>query len=70
MRSLINDNLVDEYYIFANPVAIGNGLSIFQEKRCPRQCIYNCLIKFLSINSSRVLSPAFINLLGEKRISL
>jgi dihydrofolate reductase len=33
VRSLINENLVDEYYIFTNPVAIGNGLSIFQEKK-------------------------------------
>lgn len=31
--SIISHNLVDEYYIFRNPVAIGNGLSIFKEKR-------------------------------------
>jgi len=31
--SLINENLVDEYYFFSNPVAIGNGLSIFKEKK-------------------------------------
>ncbi|HMG09098.1 MAG TPA: hypothetical protein VK609_11340 [Mucilaginibacter sp.] len=27
---LISLNLIDEYYIFRNPVAIGNGLSPFQ----------------------------------------
>ncbi|MDN3551109.1 dihydrofolate reductase family protein [Mucilaginibacter aquaedulcis] len=31
--SLISLNLVDEYYIFLNPVAIGSGLSIFKEKK-------------------------------------
>jgi dihydrofolate reductase len=31
--SLISENLVDEYFIFRNPVAIGNGLSIFKEKK-------------------------------------
>lgn len=31
--SLISQNLVDEYYIFRNPVAIGEGLSIFKEKK-------------------------------------
>ena len=30
VRSLISQNLVDEYYIFRRPVAIGNGLSIFE----------------------------------------
>lgn len=33
VSSLISLNLVDEYYIFSNPVAIGNGLSIFKEKK-------------------------------------
>lgn len=33
VSSLISHNLVDEYYIFSNPVAIGNGLSIFKEKK-------------------------------------
>lgn len=31
--SLITHNLVDEYYIFVNPVAIGEGLSIFKERK-------------------------------------
>jgi riboflavin biosynthesis pyrimidine reductase len=30
---LIRQDLVDEYYIFRRPVAIGNGLSIFKEQR-------------------------------------
>jgi dihydrofolate reductase len=33
VSSLINQNLVDEYYIFRRPVAIGNGLSIFKEQK-------------------------------------
>lgn len=32
VSSLITQNLVDEYYIFRRPVAIGNGLSIFNEQ--------------------------------------
>jgi dihydrofolate reductase len=31
--SLISQNLIDEYFIFSNPVAIGNGLSIFKEEK-------------------------------------
>ena len=31
--SLISQNLIDEYFIFRNPVAIGNGLSIFKEEK-------------------------------------
>ena len=31
--SLISQNLIDEYYIFSNPVAIGKGLSIFKERK-------------------------------------
>jgi dihydrofolate reductase len=33
VSSLINLNLIDEYYIFLNAVAIGEGLSIFKEKK-------------------------------------
>jgi dihydrofolate reductase len=33
VSSLISQNLVDEYYIFRRPVAIGSGLSIFREQR-------------------------------------
>ena len=33
VSSLISQNLVDEYYIFRRPVAIGSGLSIFKEQR-------------------------------------
>jgi dihydrofolate reductase len=31
--SLISQNLIDEYYIIRNPVAIGKGLSIFKERK-------------------------------------
>jgi dihydrofolate reductase len=33
VSSLISLNLIDEYFIFRNPVAIGNGLSIFKEQK-------------------------------------
>ncbi len=33
VSSLISQNLIDEYYIFRNPVAIGTGLSIFNDTR-------------------------------------
>ncbi len=32
VSSLINENLIDEYYLFVNPVAVGNGLRIFGDK--------------------------------------
>ena len=33
VSSLISLNLIGEYYIIINPVAIGAGLSIFKEKK-------------------------------------
>lgn len=36
VSSLINHNLIDEYYIFSNPIAIGKGLSIFNEQKLLR----------------------------------
>jgi dihydrofolate reductase len=33
VSSLVSFNLIDEYYIIANPVAIGAGLSIFKERK-------------------------------------
>ncbi|WP_184550573.1 dihydrofolate reductase family protein [Mucilaginibacter sp. FT3.2] len=32
-QSLIDLNLVDEYYIIVNPVALGSGLSIFKDRK-------------------------------------
>jgi dihydrofolate reductase len=29
--SLIKEKLIDEFYLFINPVAIGNGMSIFKD---------------------------------------
>lgn len=31
VRSLIRENLIDEYNFFVNPVAIGNGLTVFDD---------------------------------------
>jgi len=33
VSSLISQNLIDEFYIFRRPVAIGSGLSIFKEQK-------------------------------------
>jgi dihydrofolate reductase len=33
VNSLISDNLVDEYYFFIHPIAIGEGLSIFKDQK-------------------------------------
>ena len=33
VSSLISHNLIDEYYVIINPVAIGTGLSIFKEQK-------------------------------------
>lgn len=33
VRSLINLNLIDEYYFIVNPVAIGSGQTIFSERK-------------------------------------
>jgi len=33
VRSLIEQNLIDEYFIIRSPVAIGSGLSIFNERK-------------------------------------
>jgi dihydrofolate reductase len=31
VSSLIAENLIDEYYLFVNPVAVGNGLPVFNK---------------------------------------
>lgn len=36
VSSLISENLIDEYYIFSTPVAIGKGLSIFKDQKILR----------------------------------
>lgn len=36
VRSLVKENLIDEYYLVVNPVAIGTGLSIFSERMVMR----------------------------------
>lgn len=33
VSSLISENLIDEYYIYRRPVAIGSGLPIFREQK-------------------------------------
>jgi len=36
VSNLIKNNLIDEYYLFVNPAAIGNGLSIFSKLEAKR----------------------------------
>ncbi|HVW13665.1 MAG TPA: dihydrofolate reductase family protein [Mucilaginibacter sp.] len=33
VSSLVSENLIDEYYLIVNPIAIGSGLSIFKERK-------------------------------------
>jgi dihydrofolate reductase len=33
VSSLISQDLVDEFYIFRKPIAIGSGLSVFKEQK-------------------------------------
>ncbi len=33
VSSLVSLNLIDEYYLIVNPIAIGSGLSIFKERK-------------------------------------
>jgi dihydrofolate reductase len=56
VSSLISQNLIDEYFIFSNPVAIGNGLSIFKEEKLLK------LERKYSINTCRYsLTPVSTN---------
>ena len=50
VSSLIGLNLIDEYFIIRNPVAIGNGLSIFKERK-----ILN-LESSITFNNGKVLN--------------
>ena len=46
VSSLISQNLVDEYYIFRRPVAIGSGLSIFKRAKTFRTREFHNLQKW------------------------
>ena len=37
--SLINAGLIDEYHLFINPIALGNGLTIFNGLEKPRELV-------------------------------
>ena len=50
--NLVKENLVDEYYLFINPVALGKGVSIFGKSDRWQQLK---LIKSISFNSGIVL---------------
>ena len=50
--SLIKENLIDEYYLFVNPVAIGNGKSIFKDLKEIRKL---SLVESITFASGTVL---------------
>ena len=50
--SLIKENLIDEYYLFINPVAIGNGKTIFRDLKEIRKL---SLIESIAFDSGTVL---------------
>jgi dihydrofolate reductase len=50
--SLIKENLIDEYYLFVNPVAIGNGKTIFKDLKKIRKL---SLVESITFDSGTVL---------------
>jgi dihydrofolate reductase len=50
--SLIKENLIDEFYLFVNPVVIGNGKTIFKELKEIRKFT---LIESIAFDSGTVL---------------
>jgi len=50
--SLIRENLIDEYYLFVNPVVIGNGKTIFKDLKEVRNL---SLIESITFDSGVVL---------------
>jgi dihydrofolate reductase len=50
--SLIKENLIDEYYLFINPVAIGNGKTIFMDLNEIRKFT---LVESIAFDSGTVL---------------
>jgi dihydrofolate reductase len=50
--SLIEENLIDEFYLFINPVAIGNGKTIFKDLKVIRKFT---LIESIAFDSGIVL---------------
>ena len=50
--SLIKENLIDEYYLFVNPVVIGNGKTIFKDLKEIRKL---SLVESITFDSGTVL---------------
>lgn len=50
--ALIRENLIDEYYLFVNPVAIGNGKTIFKDSKEIRKL---SLVESITFDSGTVL---------------
>ena len=52
VSNLVKENLIDEYYLFINPVAIGNGRTIFKDLKEIRK-LY--LVESIAFDSGTVL---------------
>jgi dihydrofolate reductase len=50
--SLIKENLIDEFYLFVNPVALGNGKTIFRDLNEIRKLIF---VESITFDSGIVL---------------
>ena len=61
--SLITENLIDEYLFFVNPVVIGNGLSIFKDKKLL------ILDSSVTYKNGKVLSKYLPVAAGERNLS-
>lgn len=51
VSSLIKDGLIDEYYLFINPVSIGRGMAIFKDKinlKLIKSQAFNCGVMVLN----------------------
>jgi riboflavin biosynthesis pyrimidine reductase len=55
---LIKENLVDEYYLFVNPVVIGNGKNIFKDLKEIRKLN---LVESIAFDSGTVLLHYEVN---------
>ncbi|MEM8968781.1 MAG: dihydrofolate reductase family protein [Bacteroidota bacterium] len=54
VSNLIQENLIDEYYLFINPVALGSGLSIFPQRAeltLATSQVFDCGITLLKYES-------------------
>ena len=61
VASLIKENIIDDYYLFVNPVALGKGLSIF-DKAEGRLPLTLCSTSFCATRFPATSSTAISNI--------